>query len=43
MNNNIFKPYQIGCEIQKIRIEAALYVQYQLREQGIHLPTTQLT
>lgn len=43
MNKDIFKPYQIGCEIQKIRIEAALYVQYQLREQGIHLPTTQLT
>jgi uncharacterized protein len=43
MNKDIFKPYQIGCEIQKIRIEAALYVQYQLREQGINLPTTQLT
>jgi uncharacterized protein len=30
MNGDIFKPYQIGCEIQKMRIEAALYVQYKL-------------
>ena len=35
MNGDIFKPYQIGCEIQKMRIEAALYVQYKLSESGI--------
>lgn len=35
MNGDIFKPYQIGCEIQKMRIEAALYVQYKLRELNI--------
>jgi len=28
INGDILKPYQIGCEIQKMRIEAALYVQY---------------
>ncbi|MGB9694864.1 MAG: thioether cross-link-forming SCIFF peptide maturase [Caldisericaceae bacterium] len=41
-NGDIFKPYAIGCEIQKMRIEAALYVQYKLRELGIEVPTTQL-
>lgn len=35
MNGDILKPYRIGCEIQKMRIEAALYVQYKLMEMGI--------
>ncbi|MGC8575658.1 MAG: thioether cross-link-forming SCIFF peptide maturase [Caldisericum sp.] len=43
MNGDIFKPYEIGCEIQKMRIEAALYVAYKLRELGIEVPTTQLS
>jgi len=43
MNGDIFKPYKIGCEIQKMRIEAALYVQYKLRELGLEVPTTQLS
>jgi len=34
MNGNILIPYAIGCEIQKQRIEAALYVQYKLMEDG---------
>ncbi len=40
MNGDIFKPYEIGCETQKMRIEAALYVQVKLREKGIYLDTT---
>lgn len=40
-NGNIFEPYKIGCDIQKMRIEAALYVQYKFRELGIDAPTTQ--
>ncbi len=40
MNHDIFKPYDIGCETQKMRIEAALYVQTKLREKGIYLDTT---
>jgi uncharacterized protein len=43
MNGDIFKPYEIGCEIQKMRIEAALYVSYKLRELDIEVPTTQLS
>lgn len=43
MNGDIFKPYEIGCEIQKMRIEAALYVAYKLRELDIEVPTTQLS
>jgi uncharacterized protein len=41
-NGDIFQPYEIGCDIQKMRIEAALYVQYKLRELGIEVSTTQL-
>ncbi len=41
-NGDIFNLYEIGCDIQKMRIEAALYVQYKLRELGIEVPTTQL-
>ncbi len=40
MNHNIFKPYDVGCETQKMRIEAALYVQVKLREKGIYPDTT---
>ncbi|BAL81548.1 thioether cross-link-forming SCIFF peptide maturase [Caldisericum exile] len=43
MNGDIFKPYEIGCDIQKMRIEAALYVAYKLRELDIEVPTTQLS
>lgn len=35
VNGDIFSPYKIGCEIQKMRIEAALYVQYKFAEKGI--------
>ena len=31
MNGSLEKPYSIACEIQKMRLEAALYVQGQLR------------
>ena len=30
MNQSMTKPYEIACEIQKMRLEAALYVQGQL-------------
>ncbi len=40
MTGDIFKPYDIGCETQKMRIEAALYVQVKLRELGIKIDTT---
>ncbi len=40
MTGDIFKPYRIGCETQKMRIEAALYVQAKLRELGIKIDTT---
>ncbi len=40
MNGDIFKPYDVGCETQKMRIEAALYVQAKLREAGIKIDTT---
>ncbi len=43
INGDIFKPYAIGCEIQKMRIEAALYVQYKLKELGLEVPTTQIS
>ncbi|MEF3245357.1 MAG: thioether cross-link-forming SCIFF peptide maturase [Caldisericaceae bacterium] len=43
INGDIFKPYAIGCEIQKMRIEAALYVQYKLKELGLEIPTTQIS
>ena len=36
INKDIFKPYEIGCELQKMRIEAALYVQAKLKE--MHIP-----
>ncbi len=43
MNGDILEPYKIGCEIQKMRIEAALYVQYKLMEMGIEpVPTEDL-
>lgn len=32
MCGDLFKPYPIGCELQKARIEAALYVQYKLMD-----------
>lgn len=35
INGDMLSPYKIGCEIQKMRIEAALYVQYMLAEKGI--------
>ncbi len=40
MNHDIFKPYNVGCATQKMRIEAALYVQAKLKEKGIQLNTT---
>jgi uncharacterized protein len=40
MNGDIFKPYETGCETQKMRIEAALYVQVKLRELGLKVDTT---
>jgi uncharacterized protein len=32
MNENLFTPWELGCDIQKIRIEAALYVQVKKRK-----------
>ena len=32
MNGSLFSPWEIGCEIQKTRIEAALYVQARKKE-----------
>jgi uncharacterized protein len=34
INGNISEVYDLGCEIQKIRLEAALYVQSQLKEKS---------
>jgi len=36
INGDIFKPYKIGCELQKMRIEAALFVQSKLKEMNIN-------
>lgn len=35
INDDLMEPYGIGCKIQKMRIEAALYVQYRLNGGGI--------
>ncbi|HHY06519.1 MAG TPA: thioether cross-link-forming SCIFF peptide maturase [Clostridia bacterium] len=31
-NRDLFKPYELGCELQKTRLEYALYVQAKVRE-----------
>jgi uncharacterized protein len=36
INGDIFKPYKTGCELQKMRIEAALFVQSKLKEMNIN-------
>ncbi len=34
-NGNIFEPYELGCEMEKKRVECAIYVKAALNEKGI--------
>lgn len=40
INKDIFEPYELGCKIQKMRIEAALFVQIKLKEININYHST---
>lgn len=41
MNGNLFTPWEMGCNIQKVRIEAALYVQVKNKKHSLLQEDTQ--